>query len=98
VTFLESVQQAEALLERNRRVSFGGLKREFEAKTFELRAATGLARLWQRQSKRDAARPPLYAWFSEGFDTRDLKGAQALLEDLGEPGVNIRRDAPSRSS
>jgi len=56
-----------------------------EAKTFELRAATSLVRLWQRQGKRDAARDllaPLYAWFTEGFDTRDLKEAKALLEDL----------------
>ena len=42
-------------------------------------------RLWQRQGKRDAARAllaPLYAWFTEGFETRDLKDAQALLDDL----------------
>jgi len=56
-----------------------------EAKTFELRAATGLARLRKRQGKRDAARTllaPLYAWFTEGFDTRDLQEAKALLADL----------------
>ena len=49
-------------------------------------AATSLARLWQRQGKRDAARTllaPVYAWFTEGFDTRDLVEAKALLEDLG---------------
>ncbi len=48
-------------------------------------AATSLARLWQRQGKRDAARAllaPLYAWFTEGFDTRDLIEAKALLEEL----------------
>jgi predicted ATPase len=55
----------------------------------ELRTATSLARLWQRQGKpkgkRDAARAllaPLYAWFTEGFDTRDLKDAKALLAEL----------------
>ncbi|HME71157.1 MAG TPA: adenylate/guanylate cyclase domain-containing protein [Myxococcota bacterium] len=56
-----------------------------EAKTFELRAATRLARLWQRQGKRDAAHAllaPLYAWFTEGFGTRDLKEAKALLDAL----------------
>ena len=56
-----------------------------EAKTFELRTATSLARLWQRQGKRDAARAllaPLYAWFTEGFDTRDLIDAKALLAEL----------------
>jgi len=50
-----------------------------------LRAATRLARLWQRQGKRDAARAllaPLYAWFTEGFDRRDLIDAQTLLEEL----------------
>jgi predicted ATPase len=54
-------------------------------KTFELRAATSLARLWQHQGKRAAAcalLAPLYAWFSEGKGTRDLKDAQALLEEL----------------
>jgi predicted ATPase len=55
------------------------------ARAFELRAATSLARLWQRQGKRDAARAllaPLYAWFTEGVDTRDLKDAKALLAEL----------------
>jgi predicted amidophosphoribosyltransferase len=45
-----------------------------------------LARLWQRQGKRDAARAllvPLYAWFTEGFAARDLIDAKTLLEDLG---------------
>ena len=52
---------------------------------FELRAATTLARLWQRQGKREKARAllaPLYAWFTEGFDTRDLIDAKALLEEV----------------
>ena len=59
--------------------------RRQEAKTFELRAATSLARLWQRQGKCDAARAllaPLYAWFTEGFDTGDLVAARTLLDDL----------------
>jgi len=71
------------------------IARRQEAKTFELRAATSLARLWQRQgkpgmpsealAKEDAARDllaPIYEWFTEGFDTRDLKDAMALLEEL----------------
>ncbi len=61
------------------------LFRRQEAKAFELRAATSLARLWQRQGKRAAARAllaPLYAWFTEGFATRDLRDAKALLEEL----------------
>jgi predicted ATPase len=56
------------------------------AKSYELRAAMSLARLWQRQGKRDAARQVLaevYGWFTEGFDTADLQEAKALLEALG---------------
>jgi predicted ATPase len=59
--------------------------RRQSAKSWELRAATSLARLWQRQGKRDEARDllaPVYAWFTEGFDTRDLRDAKALLEEL----------------
>jgi predicted ATPase len=56
-----------------------------EAKSLELRAATSLARLWQRQGKCTEAREllqPVYDWFTEGFDTPDLKDAKALLEEL----------------
>ena len=56
------------------------------AKSLELRAATSLARLWRDQGKRVEARDllnPIYGWFTEGFDTLDLKEAKALLEDLG---------------
>ena len=55
------------------------------AKSWELRAATSLARLWHSQGKRAAAREllaPVYNWFTEGFDTADLKDAKALLEQL----------------
>jgi class 3 adenylate cyclase/tetratricopeptide (TPR) repeat protein len=55
------------------------------ARMYELRAATSLARLWRDQGKRTEARDllaPLYAWFTEGFDTRDLQNAKALLDDL----------------
>jgi len=51
----------------------------------ELRAATSLARLWQSQGKVREAREllaPVYGWFSEGFDTRILREAKALLEEL----------------
>ena len=56
-----------------------------QAKSWELRAATSLARLWQSQEKRDEARQLLgevYDWFTEGFDTADLKDAKALLDEL----------------
>jgi predicted ATPase len=55
------------------------------AKGWELRAATSLARLWCDQGKRDEARnllAPVYGWFTEGFDTRDLKDAKILLDAL----------------
>jgi predicted ATPase len=59
--------------------------REQQAKSWELRAAMSLARLWRDQGKRDAARDllaPVYGWFTEGFDTLDLKDAKALLDEL----------------
>ena len=55
------------------------------AKSFELRAAMSLARLWRDQGKLQQAREllaPVYGWFTEGFDTRDLKEAKALLGEL----------------
>jgi predicted ATPase len=55
------------------------------AKSLELRAAMSMARLWRDQGKRDAARDllaPVYGWFTEGFDTLDLKEAKALLDEL----------------
>ncbi|MGH7895577.1 MAG: AAA family ATPase, partial [Candidatus Binatia bacterium] len=61
------------------------IARAQQAKFLALRAATSLARLWRDQGKHAAARDilaPLYAWFTEGFDTRDLKDAKALLDDL----------------
>jgi predicted ATPase len=56
-----------------------------QAKSFELRTATSLARLWQQQGKRAEAHAllaPIYGWFTEGFDTADLQEARALLEEL----------------
>jgi hypothetical protein len=56
-----------------------------EARLLELRAAMSLARLWRDQGKVQQAREllgPVYGWFTEGFDTRDLKEAKALLEEL----------------
>jgi predicted ATPase len=59
--------------------------RRHQAKSLELRAAVSLARLWREQGKRTEARDaltPVYGWFSEGFDTPDLKDAKELLEML----------------
>ena len=59
--------------------------RRQSAKSWELRATTSLARLWQKQDRRPEARGLLaqvYGWFTEGFDTRDLKEARALLDEL----------------
>jgi class 3 adenylate cyclase/predicted ATPase len=57
-----------------------------QAKSWELRAAMSMARLWRSQGKPQQAREllaPVYGWFTEGFDTRDLKEAKALLDELG---------------
>jgi class 3 adenylate cyclase/predicted ATPase len=59
--------------------------RRQQAKSWELRAALSLSRLWQRQGKRAEARDllcPIYGWFTEGFDTADLQEAKALLDEL----------------
>ena len=61
------------------------IARAQEAKLLELRASMSLARLWRSQGKVQQAREllaPVYGWFTEGFDTRDLKEAKALLEEL----------------
>ena len=61
--------------------------RQQQTKSWELRAAMSMARLWRDQGKRDAAREllaPVYGWFTEGFDTLDLKEAKALLEELAQ--------------
>jgi predicted ATPase len=55
------------------------------AKFWELRAAISMAQLWRDQGKREEAREllaPIYGWFTEDFDTRDLKEAKALLDEL----------------
>jgi predicted ATPase len=62
------------------------LARRQQARSWELRAAVSLSRLWQGQGKRAAARAllvPVYDWFTEGFDTADLQEAHALLDELG---------------
>jgi class 3 adenylate cyclase/predicted ATPase len=61
------------------------IARKQQAKSWELRAAMSMARLWRDQGKRDEAREllaPVYGWFTEGFDTLDLKEAKALLDEL----------------
>ena len=59
--------------------------RQQQTKSWELRAAMSMARLWRDQGKVREAREllaPVYGWFTEGFDTRDLKEAKALLDEL----------------
>jgi predicted ATPase len=73
-------EEAESLLQRALDVA-----RHQEAKSLELRAAMSLARLWQQQGKCAEAREllePIYGWFTEGFDTTDLREARALLDEL----------------
>ena len=75
-----ALEEAESCLRRALQ-----LAREQKAKYVELRAATTLARLLRDQGRRDEARAllsPVYDWFTEGFDTQDLKDAKALLDEL----------------
>jgi predicted ATPase len=75
-----NLAKAEAYFERALVVA-----RDQRAKSWELRAATSMARLWHGQGKRQQARDllaPVYGWFTEGFDTLDLKEAKALLDAL----------------
>ena len=75
-----STKEAEASFVQALEVS-----RKQQAKSFELRAATSLAGLWRDQGNLTDARDlltPVYDWFTEGFDTLDLKQAKALLHDL----------------
>jgi predicted ATPase len=62
-----------------------GIAQRQQAKSWELRAVMSLSRLWQQQGKQHEARNMLsevYGWFTEGFDTKDLQEAKALLEEL----------------
>jgi predicted ATPase len=75
-----ATEEAEAWLHRAIAIA-----RHQEAKVLELRAAMSLARLWQQQGKRTEAQEllaPIYAWFTEGFDTADLQEARTLLQTL----------------
>ena len=77
---LNHVEEGQNALEEALRVA-----RRQQAKSYELRAATSLARLWGEQGRRAEARDllaPVYGWFIEGFDTADLKEAKALLDEL----------------
>jgi predicted ATPase len=61
------------------------IARQQQAKAWELRAAMSLGRLWRDQGKREEAREllaPVYSWFTEGFATRDLSEAKALLDNF----------------
>jgi predicted ATPase len=74
------IAKAEAYFDRALAVA-----RQQQAKSWELRAAMSMARLWRDQGKPKQARElltPVYDWFTEGFDTRDLKEAKALLDEL----------------
>ena|SRR5258706_15966043 len=74
------VEEAEACLQQ----ALATARRQ-QAKSWELRVAMSLARLWQQQGRRaqaGALLAPIYTWFTEGFDTADVQEAKALLETL----------------
>ena len=80
LTALNHVEDADECFQRALETA-----RSQSARRFEVRTATSLARLWRSQGKAQQAREllaPVYGWFTEGFDTRDLKEAKALLEEL----------------
>jgi adenylate cyclase len=80
-----TVSAAEAAIEKGIDVS-----RRQNAKSWELRGAMSLARLRRRQARREEAvalLAPILGWFTEGFDTADLKEAKALLDKLTEPAI-----------
>jgi predicted ATPase len=75
------------------------IARQQQAKSYELRAATSLARLWQQQNRRQEAYDllaPVYGWFTEGFDTADLIDAKTLLDDW-YAGTAAQRNNPTGS-
>ena len=75
---LNRLEEGQVALEEALRVA-----RRQQARAYELRAATSLARLWGEQGRRAEARDllaPVYGWFTEGFDTADLKEAKAQLD------------------
>ena len=77
---LNKLEEGQAAFEDALRIA-----RQQQAKSLELRAATSLARLWGEQGRRAEAREllaPIYDWFTEGFDTPDLKDAKVLLDEL----------------
>jgi predicted ATPase len=77
---LNRLEEGQSALEEALRIA-----RRQQAKAYELRAATSLARLWGEQGRRAEARgllAPIFGWFTEGFDTVDLKEAKALLDQL----------------
>jgi len=87
-------EKAEAYFERALAVA-----RQQQAKSWELRAVMSMARLWRDQGKRDEARDllaPVYGWFSEGFDTLDLKEAKALLDELQHALLHDSASPPHR--
>lgn len=78
-----TASEAEAAIQQGLDVA-----RRQNAKSWELRGATSLARLWRQQGRHQEAvalLAPVYGWFQEGFDTFDLKAARSLLNELEAP-------------
>jgi predicted ATPase len=88
LTLMQRTERLVSSVQREAEEYFGRaieISRQQQAKSFELLAVMSLGRLWQQQGKRNHARQMLaetYGWFGEGFDTKDLKDAKALLDQL----------------
>jgi tetratricopeptide (TPR) repeat protein len=94
-------QQADAAKAQAHFETALAVARAQQAKSLELRGAMSMARLWRDQGKRDEARDllaPVYGWFTEGFDTLDLKEAKALLDELAASENEASPSGPRTTS
>ena len=83
MSFLDIIERAKAYLERHHRMSLRALRREFDLDDEAVEELVGELVQVQQFKKAEAHAVPVYGWFTEGFDTQDLKDAKALIDELG---------------